>query len=108
MNLIEAIKSGKPFKRRCRVLWIIGHDCQNNDPKDGIVFWTKDNDLSGSNRVAFFKEDLLADDYEIQEPTVTITYSQLRQAAKEVFFQDKNPWEIFEELANKLGLGDPK
>lgn len=84
MNLIEAIKSGKPFRRP-------GRD------------WTPR---------LFSPADVLADDWEIQEPTVTITRAQLNQAVLATWEDDAVDWDQHEEsyhslaevLARKLGL----
>lgn len=55
MNLIDAIKSGKPFRR-------------------------PDQPWYGGMPNSFRVVDILADDWEIQEPTVTITASQFWSA----------------------------
>lgn len=61
MNIIEAIKSGKPFRRKdINMHWI--------DRKDYGDFFT----------VSF--ESIVLDDWEVQEKTITITESQFDEA----------------------------
>lgn len=59
MNLIEAIKSGKRFRRGDESAW---------------TFQMEDYHLS--------HEDILADDWEIEEPTISVTRSQVTAAWK--------------------------
>ena len=62
MNLLEALKSGKPFRRKGFASW-----------------WIED----GSEKFyTMSKEDMLAE-YEVQEPSVTITRTQFFEAAAE-------------------------
>ena len=62
MNLIEAIKSGKRFKRS---IWGNENWVENREAKD----WLKN---------AF--SDVIAEDWVIEEPTITVTKSQVEQA----------------------------
>ena len=55
MNIIEAVKSGLPYKRKSHSCWF-----------DKTNHWRGD--------------DILADDWEVQEQTVTITKRELREA----------------------------
>lgn len=59
MNIIEAVKTGKKFRRR---IWINGVFCYL-DSYDGLR-----------------AEDVLADDWEVEETQVTITEAQLSDA----------------------------
>lgn len=70
MNLIDAIESGRPFRRPGRN-WTI--KCPD---RDGIAFA----DGSDSPPRLFYPSDVCADDWEIQEPTVTITRAQFWDA----------------------------
>ena len=63
MNIIDAIKSGKPFKRRLMESWFI--------PKEGGSF-------TATNY------DFLADDWEIEEPKVEVTATQIREAVSKL------------------------
>ncbi len=77
MNLIEAVKSGLPF-RRCDREWMT--------PKS----WSK----------AFIREDVLADDWEIQEPAIPITRTQFWQAAKQALI------DVGADRSRLLGVAD--
>lgn len=91
MNLIEAVKSGRPFKRKTR------EDKQRewHHPES----WSKN----------FLKTDILADDWETQEPTITITRQKFLDAARETWEDDfdktrQHPEQFSLMLARKLGL----
>ncbi len=93
VNIVDAIKSGMP-RRFPNSQSIVNQDWHTSG-------------LYDSN-------DVLTECWEIQEPTVTITRTQLLSAldgvltvggAKLVAFEGRN---IAEQIANKLGLGDPK
>lgn len=60
MNLIQALKSGKRFRRQFRLKWFT----------DELSF-------------NFSKIDLLAEDWEVEEEKVTITRTQLIESLKE-------------------------
>ena len=108
MNLIEAIKSGRPYRRAC---W----DLDAWRPAIGHL---RDNRSHYGERL----DDLLANDWEIQEPTVTITRTQfweayavaLKEAQEcrrtlttdgiQCWESGKDPMTL---LAKRLGLGDP-
>lgn len=89
MNLIDAIKSGRPYRRPGWSMWRLS--------------------LHKMNRVENYGErleDLLADDWEIEEPTVTITWSQFWKAVEtteRLFWPDP----AAKELARHLGLEAP-
>jgi hypothetical protein len=71
MNLIEAIKSGKPFRRK-----MADPAMKNLNPWRGPFVRGE-----GYTEVRMELSDLTAEDYEIQEPTVTITRAQFWDAA---------------------------
>lgn len=80
MNLIDAIKSGKPFRR-------------------------PDQPWYGGMPNSFRVVDILADDWEIQEPTVTITASQFWEAIEATWGKcDDDRQSGFHRLARRLGL----
>lgn len=89
MNLIDAVRSGRPIKRRS---W-----------DDGLKGWLN----LGGHRVLLEKCEILAEDWEIDEPKVSITRAQLEVASKiihrRVHNQDHDPWWI-NPLAKELGL----
>lgn len=98
MTLIEAIKSGRPFRRKNS--W--GETPWRN-AKDG----------------AFIADELLADDWEIQEPTVTISRALLFEALGEIDvtkLTEFHPpsgntylsWKAIDDFARRLGLGGPE
>lgn len=82
MNIIDAVKSGKPYKRKLAEGWIV--------PKSSSI-------------ITISQEDLLADDWEVEEKKVDVTASMIN----DIF--DKNDWittfgGLRIELLNKLGL----
>lgn len=90
MTIIEAIKSGRPFRRKGDGSWYCDHD--------------------RSDCAMFRVPDILADDWEIQEPAVTITRSQFNEAVRsipchEIHGRTGPEWIVnTAELARKLGL----
>ena len=73
MNLIEAIKSKRPFRRPGWVSWL-------SIAESGDFFvWANGQDAKHDFRPSWFAYD----DWEIQEPSVTITASQLINAVKQ-------------------------
>lgn len=94
MNIIEAVKSGKPFKRREWSAYQIP-------------------ELLASKELRFGTEDFLADDWEIEGKEVPVTLSKLAHAYADIMKRnafkrdwdmgsDKNP--TINELAKELGL----
>lgn len=88
MNLIDAVKSGRPYRQKGNVPWI---------------------DPNFDTDPLFETREILADNWEIQEPSVTITRTQFISAFGQMYCQP--PWDRREvdslfgiELANKLGL----
>lgn len=97
MTLIEAISSGRRFKRRGRVNWmevsntgfIVVEDVnylEHTGPKQQPPMWTK--------------ADIIAADYELDEPRTTVSYSEFERAWKEVFGSVKDV-ETGKEMFNK-------
>lgn len=71
MNLSNAIKSGKPFKRRDWDVW-----CHCSDANGHSMVQTKGSGL----RIALTCEMVTAEDWEVQGLTVTITREDLAGA----------------------------
>lgn len=92
MSLIDAIKSGRPFREHPGQSWMV------MDP-EGRFCWD-----DGKFRKSPTRSDCLAD-YQIQELTVTITKAQFWEAASIV----TEEWSLraLEIMAIKLGLGEP-
>lgn len=84
MNLIDAVKSGLPFRRPRWLGWVDHAEVEN---------------------FAFSVEDLTADDYYLDEPKVTITRSQLNEAWRKLTAPGE-PENILERelLAQEFGL----
>jgi hypothetical protein len=108
VNLIDAIKSGRPIRRRGRSSWPardtgFGTGYHICDP-------ARDQWLDPEYYLETMgcKEDILADDWEIQEPSVTITRSQFWDAVgrSQVSQADRFPatWLDAHVLAKALGL----
>lgn len=100
MNIIEAIKSGRPFRRQQFTNWYTGIGMG-----DLLA-------LDRDYRYPLCEADLLADDWEIQERKVEITARQFVEACDEVLTQlydrriarEPFDWEILLGLLEKLGL----
>lgn len=89
MNLIEAVKTGKPFRRISQSVW----EKQTNK-NAGIYLSIK---------------DILADDWEIQEPEISISRSKFFIAYSEALKQKESAYPLLEKelgslIAEKLGL----
>lgn len=111
MNLIDAIKSGRPFRRNNLMSWVF--------VKDGLLFYNRASDGALCEQ-PLTVECLTSDDWEIQEPTVTITRTQfwgafgatlkwwqVESRPKFTMFDQtlQFPGRFGEEMARKLGLG---
>lgn len=117
MNLIEAIKSEKLFRRK---EWDSSMWCHVVDNADGIPeVQFCDGSLSSKAFLAYV-DDVTADDWEVEEPSVTITASQFWDAfsgALKWWEQESRPTftrfdtalhspdRFASELALRLGLG---
>lgn len=87
MTLIEAIKSGKPFRRK--------------GSADAQWFTPFEYSVCGN----FMYRDILADDYEIDEPKVTVTRGQVEAAirtADSAYDREVSEWD--RSLYRALGL----
>lgn len=93
MNLIDAVKSGRPFRRKGEPYW-----------RGPFVAG------EGYTEVRMELSDLTADNYEIQEPEVRITRAQLIEETRRLFTDWNGAAWIYDsygpELAKRLGLGD--
>lgn len=111
MNLIAAIKSGRPFRRKSWDDDMLLHVSPGIDGCDEVQFVTAHSTKYG-RKFAPFADDLIAEDYELaEEPTVTITRAQFWDAVNS---SSSTPlgheialnWDGIEKLARKLGLED--
>lgn len=104
MNLIDAIKSGRPF--RCKFTpnygkWItLKGDLDGGDSCNLVKNW----DTSGDEISAWH---IAHGDWEILEPTVKISRSQLAEAVDSWMREANLGVHRFNDLASKLGLGEP-
>jgi hypothetical protein len=84
MYIVEAVKTGKRFRRKGSSDW--------NEP------------YSDNCARDFDKHDILADDWEIEEETVEVTRSQLRKGIGHCI-RSQYPWILeYEELFKELGF----
>lgn len=114
MNLPEVLKSGKLFKRKGWLEW-----CLVMRSPDGYnIHWATG--ASATMRLGRLSvDDITAVDWEVQEPTVTITREQFYEAyewAKDdflamaqsfghlVMYPSGAHWDIVPRIARKLGL----
>lgn len=90
MNIIEAAKTGLPMRR----------------PGWGWAVWDH-NKLVGESdglRTLITQSDILADDWEVDEPKVTITRRDLERAWLALWNSDVTPQLRWTALAKELGL----
>lgn len=95
MNIMEAIESGKPFKRWRHPAYIYIHD-----PGGHLRY------LDHSSEMGLFltASDLLAEDWELLEPQVTITTSLFWEAWRNTVNCEGAGTGAIEALARRLGL----
>lgn len=96
MDIITAIKSGRPFRRKH---WTT---CTLTVDGMGVIH------SSTGIRYVLSTHDVMATDWEIEEKTVTITSNQLKQAMTKAALQDLYGWPGFQfrvRLLEELGLG---
>ena len=98
MNIIEAIKSGKRFRRR-------GESLRNSEESaygclySGIGF----GGTTSGRGILFSQEDILADDWEIEEKKVEVTYKMIQEAwSRAASGSPSCPGPS--QIANELGL----
>lgn len=85
MNLIEAITSGKPYRQK-------GDRGYYHPPGD-------------CTRYTFTVEQILAQDWEVEETEVTVTYSKFWSTYRDIRHDPRvSQYDVIEELANRLGL----
>jgi hypothetical protein len=82
VNLIEAIKSGRRFKRKSEIAWMSDDQLYN-----------------------YVKADIIAEDWEIESQPVTITREQFDKAVHDSLrFRCCDDDSLFDLIAEKLGL----
>lgn len=74
MNIQQAIRSGRPFRRRGGISYISKFDQCSSE----ILRWDDE-----GHYVVFTTEDILASDWEIEEEKIEITRSQLVQSCRD-------------------------
>lgn len=104
MTLVEAVKSGKPFRRPsyARGSWVVE---LGKGPAPGVYVWRDE----VQNTKAFSAEDILATDWETEEKTREITLSEFveafkRAASTEECMRNYPCGPTVGELAKELGL----
>jgi hypothetical protein len=88
MNIIEAIKSGKRFRRKGNLKWVHPFDCNEG-------------------AYCFSVNGLIAEDWEVEEKKVTITAEQLETAFNAALRPEiltGSFYNILEELKKELGF----
>lgn len=90
MNIIEAIKSGRRFRRKG---WL----------SDGI--FTGTDWVQPSNHHCLRREDIIVDDWEVESEAVTITEQQFNLAVQRTLHQmDPDEHGFWDKLRKNLGL----
>jgi hypothetical protein len=104
VTLIEAIKSGKPFRQTGTTIW--WRYFQDN--KEAYLEAVSGLPVGVVAKSLFLTPGLLGHEtWEIQEPTVTITRRQLWEACESAWMLTTPEDTFLKVLANKLGLSDP-
>jgi hypothetical protein len=100
MNIIEAIKSGKRFRRPAWKEWSTDTQCNA-----GYV-WSSGNQGGSTTVSGMFLQsaDITADDWEIEEKKVEITRSQFFSAVDKVLAKAFDGTPRSHEIAKELGL----
>jgi hypothetical protein len=93
MTLAEAIQSGKRFRRPGNPNWHMKYDKLNRFPPPG-------------NTAHWHYDDILADDWEIEEKSVTVTRRQLWNAMGSYHRCDGGLDMAFKLLCDQLGLDE--
>lgn len=99
MTIIEALKSGKRFKRLNDLVWLTY--------KNGAIYYY--DGTVGCDDFALNAKKILADDWVIEEPEVKVTRSQIAKAWDRCFEKEWDSWtservELFENFCKDLGL----
>ena len=95
MNIIEAVKSGKIFRRKS---WTHGESVI--EMSDGLYFTPSYN----AQRYIPCLSDIIADDWETEEKKVEITRSQIKKAWRKTFNIESAESHSFKTLIKELGL----
>lgn len=90
MNIIEAVQSGKMFRRKHSSQWYAPFDPAINPPQ----------------MLAFYHSDLLLDDWEVEEEKIEVTKRQLKHVFENTAFSlfDDDKTKAFDYFAKKLGF----
>lgn len=98
MTLIQAIKSGLPLKRTGSCNWMFVK-----------LAWFYS--VESNNRCVICVDDILADDWEVQGPTITITKEMLLKAVYRIEFPQgaytyPSPGEIWQRLVDEASKNE--
>ena len=101
MNIIEAVKSGKPFKRS---RWT--DDCwlKMKPHKDGVYFKSKPCWADPNKPYPLAEEDIVSDDWIVKEEKVEVTVSDVREAFNRAWHTEDLYHDILKMLLKELGL----
>ena len=111
MNFLDALKSGRPFHRPSHCVWFevygresigwVGHGAMPGPGGSPIIFGPTTDDICMA--------DILADDWETQEVSVSLTRTQFLDVyytlRKELGGSGKGSSGALERTLDKLGLG---
>lgn len=103
MNFLEALKTGRPFRRPTWDTWMSGtHRVWSSQALFSLALQTEDGQV-----LSFSREELVAEDWEVKEPGVLITRNEFLKA----WGQTLVPWHsktsessFATALADRLGL----
>lgn len=95
MTIIEAVKSGKRFRRQT---WVEDQWCSLDE---GLLFIEDSRTKTTSDRIHI--SEILADDWEVQEEKIEITKAQLANALNAINERRDGTWD-FTELYQELGF----
>lgn len=108
MNIIDALKSDRPFKRKHWTTWVTRYQLEQyrtdlyNNTNDVMVFMTATQQFPVS--VGFDIEGILANDWEIKEAKFEITANQAAAALYQYHLAYGNENERLAAYYNVLGI----
>lgn len=105
MNFLEAMKTGRPFKRKGWNGYVTGVIQGTHVPftAQGVSVYWKDNSKTGT-RHHVCAEELLATDWEVEPKAILLTSEQIEAAISNVQNVDA-PWDfLMSELLDELGF----
>jgi hypothetical protein len=83
MNFLEAMATGRPFKRASWHEYVTGIRKGCADGRYQAVLYWKDEQSPSGTRHAIQVAELLAEDWEVQSPQISVSEAQIRAALRD-------------------------